>query len=180
MTSSAAGPYGFDHVSTPFGDATAVFSDDGLALFDLSEAGDASMPWVLDGISRRLGAVPDHEPGIADELAGLIDRYFEGEPVRFADHVVIDWRLTDGFHRNALQVVNDIEWGQTLSYGEVAVLAGHPGAARAVGTACRLTPLSLVVPVHRVIRSDGTVGQYGAHPERKQFLLDLERQAAAP
>ena len=45
-----------------------------------------------------------------------------------------------------------------MSYGEVAVLAGHPGAARAVGTACRLTPFSIIVPVHRVVRSDGTPG----------------------
>ncbi|WP_244632051.1 MULTISPECIES: methylated-DNA--[protein]-cysteine S-methyltransferase [unclassified Microbacterium] len=51
---------------------------------------------------------------------------------------------------------------------------GSPGAARAVGTACRLTPFSIVVPVHRVVRSDGSVGHYGAHPERKRFLLDLE------
>ena len=64
-------------------------------------------------------------------------------------------------------------------YGEVAVIAGSPGAARAVGTACRLTPLSVVVPVHRVIRSDGTPGHYGAYPERKRYLLDLERDASA-
>jgi methylated-DNA-[protein]-cysteine S-methyltransferase len=48
-----------------------------------------------------------------------------------------------------------------------------------VGTACRLTPFSVIVPVHRVIRSDGTPGHYGAHPQRKRFLLDLEREAAS-
>ncbi|MEJ1923140.1 MGMT family protein [Microbacterium sp. KHB019] len=86
-----------------------------------------------------------------------------------------DWRLVDGFHRTALQTIAAIPWGETMSYGEVAVVAGSPGAARAVGTACRITPFSIIVPVHRVVRSDGSPGQYGAYPEHKRYLLDLER-----
>lgn len=164
----------YDFAPTPFGDALAVFSDEGIVRFDLSESADPRVPWLLEGASRRLGSVPEPDPGAADELAHLLDAYFEGEPVRFSDHLRLDWRLAEGFHRAALQTINGIEWGQTLSYGEVAVLAGHPGAARAVGTACRLTPFSIIVPVHRVVRADGTPGPYGAHPERKRFLLDLE------
>ena len=90
-----------------------------------------------------------------------------------------DRRLVEGFPLAALQAVCEIPWGETMSYGEVAIVAGSRGAARAVGTACRVTPFSVVVPVHRVIRSDGTPGHYGAHPERKRFLLDLEREAAS-
>jgi len=168
-----------DFVPTPFGDALAVFSDDGIVSFDLSESADPSVPWLLEGISRRLGEVPDEAPGAGDEVAHLLDDYFEGAPIRFDDHVRFDWRLIDGFARAALQAVCDIPWGETMSYGEVAVIAGSPGAARAVGTACRLTPFSVIVPVHRVIRSDGSPGHYGAHPERKRFLLDLEREAAS-
>lgn len=166
----------YDFAPTPFGDALAVFSPDGLVAFDLSESLDPSVPWLLEEVSGRLRAVPEQEPGAADALTQLLDRYFEGEPIRFDEHVRLDWRLVDGFARAALQTICTIEWGETLSYGEVAVLAGHPGAARAVGTACRLTPFSIVVPVHRVVRSDGTAGHYGAHPERKRFLLDLEAQ----
>ena len=94
--------------------------------------------------------------------------------MRFDEQLAWDWRLADGFARAALQTIATIEWGETMSYGEVAARAGHPGAARAVGTACRNTPFSIIVPVHRVVRSDGSPGHYGAYPERKRFLLDLE------
>lgn len=164
----------YDFAPTPFGDALAVFSDDGIVRFDLSESEDPSVPWLLEGVSRQLHSVPKPDPGAADALAHLLAAYFEGTAVRFDEELVLDWRLSDGFARSALQTICTIPYGQTLSYGEVAVLAGHPGAARAVGTACRLTPFSIIVPVHRVVRSDGSPGHYGAHPERKRFLLDLE------
>lgn len=164
----------YDFAPTPFGDALAVFSDEGIVRFDLSESDDPSVPWLLENVSRQLHAVPDPDPGAADDLVALLDEYFDGEPVRFHEHLALDWRLSEGFSRTALQTITTIAWGETLSYGEVAALAGHPGAARAVGTACRLTPFSIIVPVHRVVRSDGTAGHYGAHPERKRFLLDLE------
>lgn len=169
----------YDFAPTPFGDALAVFSDVGVVGFDLSEADDPNVPWLLEGFSRRLQSVPDYAPGAADELAHLLAEYFDGAPVRFDEQIAFDWRLVDGFPRSALQAVCEIPWAETMSYGEVAVVAGSPGAARAVGSACRLTPFSVIVPVHRVIRSDGTPGHFGAHPERKRYLLDLERQAAA-
>lgn len=168
--------YRYDFAPTPFGDALAVFSDEGIVSFDLSETADPSVPWLLEGISSRLRAVPVPDPGAADELAHLLETYFDGERVRFDEHLHIDWSLMEGFALKALRTICTIDWGETLSYGEVAVLAGHPGAARAVGTACRLTPFSIIVPVHRVVRSDGTPGQYGAYPERKRYLLDLEAQ----
>lgn len=164
----------YDFAPTPFGDALAVFSDEGIVRFDLSESEDPQVPWLLEGVSRQLGSVPVPDPGAADELAHALAEYFDAVPLRFEERLRLDWRLVDGFARTALQTICDIEWGETMSYGEVAVLAGHPGAARAVGTACRLTPFSIIVPVHRVVRSDGSIGQYGAHPERKRFLLDLE------
>ncbi|MFJ4222591.1 methylated-DNA--[protein]-cysteine S-methyltransferase [Microbacterium sp. NPDC089695] len=164
----------YDFAPTPFGDALAVFSDQGIVRFDLSEADDPSVPWLLEGITQRLRSVPEPDPGAADELTALLDDYFDGSDVPFAERLEFDWRLTDGFTKRALEVITTIPWGQTMSYGEVAAQAGHPGAARAVGTACRNTPFSIIVPVHRVVRSDGSPGQYGAHPDRKRYLLDLE------
>ncbi|TFB15584.1 methylated-DNA--[protein]-cysteine S-methyltransferase [Microbacterium sp. 3H14] len=164
----------YDFAPTPFGDALAVFSDEGIVRFDLSESEDPHVPWLLEGVARQLHAVPEPDPGAADELAHLLAEYFDGTPVAFQERLRLDWRLTDGFARTALQTISGIAWGETMSYGDVAVMAGHPGAARAVGTACRLTPFSIIVPVHRVVRSDGSPGHYGAHPERKRFLLDLE------
>ncbi|QTV79984.1 methylated-DNA--[protein]-cysteine S-methyltransferase [Microbacterium sp. NIBRBAC000506063] len=170
--------YRYDFVPTPFGDALAVFSDDGIVRFDLSEAEDPTVPWLLESVALSLGAMPEPDAGAADELAHLVAEYFEGLPIDFREHVAFDWRLATGFSGDALRAIADIPFGETMSYGEVAIRAGRPRAARAVGTACRLTPFSVIVPVHRVVRSDGSVGQYGAYPERKRYLIDLEREAA--
>ncbi|MDR6868900.1 methylated-DNA-[protein]-cysteine S-methyltransferase [Microbacterium resistens] len=169
----------YDFIPTPLGETLAVFSEEGLVAFDLPDAAELTTPWLLEDVSRRLQAIPEFAPGAADELHSLLDAYFEGEPVRFDDEIRFDWRLAEGFTRDALQAICEIPWGETASYGEIAVHAGSPGAARAVGTACRVTPLSIVVPVHRVVRADGSIGQYGAHPEHKRFLIDLEAESAA-
>ena len=76
--------------------------------------------------------------------------------------VPLDFRLADGFRRSVLRHLPDIGYGQTASYAQVATAAGSPRAVRAVGTACARNPLPVVVPCHRVIRSDGSLGQYRA------------------
>jgi methylated-DNA-[protein]-cysteine S-methyltransferase len=68
----------------------------------------------------------------------------------------------------------DIGYGRTESYAQVAAAAGSPRAVRAVGTACASNPLPLVVPCHRVVRSDGSFGGYRGGPEAKRLLLTLE------
>ena len=67
-----------------------------------------------------------------------------------------------------------IGYGQTASYAAVAAAAGRPRAVRAVGTACATNPVPIVVPCHRVIRSDGSPGRYLGGPAAKQLLLGLE------
>ena len=62
----------------------------------------------------------------------------------------------------------------TASYAQVAALAGSPAAVRAVGTACATNPVPVIVPCHRVVRSDGTIGAYRGGPAAKRLLLDLE------
>ncbi|WP_345751921.1 methylated-DNA--[protein]-cysteine S-methyltransferase [Microbacterium rhizophilus] len=165
----------YDIAGTPIGLVTAVLSDDGLLALHVSDDSDR---WVLEMLAREHGVVPDRTPGAGDALFAQLDQYFDGE--RRAFDVAIDWSLTHGFARDALRAACDIPYGETASYGEVAVMAGRPRAARAVGTACRTTPFSLVVPVHRVVRADGTLGEYGSHPETKRFLVELERGAARP
>ena len=72
-----------------------------------------------------------------------------------------------------------IPYGETRSYGQLAVAVGRPGASRAVGLANGRNPISIVVPCHRVVGSDGKLTGYSGGPERKQFLLDLERSHLA-
>ncbi len=71
----------------------------------------------------------------------------------------------------------DIAYGTTASYAAIATAAGSPKAVRAVGTACATNPLPVVVPCHRVVRSDGTLGRYAGGAEAKRTLLTLEAGA---
>jgi methylated-DNA-[protein]-cysteine S-methyltransferase len=88
----------------------------------------------------------------------------------------IDWRFVrPGFPRRVLAACAAIPAGETRSYGELAREAGFPGAARAVGTVMATNPLPLIVPCHRVVRSDGSIGEYGAGgPQRKAAMLSAE------
>lgn len=89
--------------------------------------------------------------------------------------LAIDFSSGTPFQQRVWESLRKIPRGETRSYGEVAQAIGHPGAARAVGTACGLNPVSLLIPCHRVVASGGGLGGYGWGPERKQALLDLER-----
>ena len=75
--------------------------------------------------------------------------------------------------------MRDIPYGATVSYGELAAAIGQPSAARAVGLANGRNPISIIVPCHRVVGSDGSLTGYGGGLERKRYLLALEHQVAA-
>lgn len=111
-------------------------------------------------------------PARLDDVAHQLDEYF-GRRRRSFDFPV-DLQLAHGFRREVLDHLRAIPFGTTESYGLVAVATGHPRAVRAVGTACGRNPVPLVVPCHRVVRSDGTIGQYRGGVEAKRLLLALE------
>lgn len=160
--------------ATPVGDVLLALADERLALLRVLHR-DASS--AREQVARTLGTVPDDDPDAAAEVVSQLDEYFAGTRTSF--DVALEWGSTAGFTRAALEAAREIPYGETASYGEVAMMAGHPRAARAVGTACATTPFSIIVPVHRVVRSDGSIGEYGGHPEVKRFLLDLEQGAGA-
>ena len=89
----------------------------------------------------------------------------------------LDWRLSAGFRSTVLHHLPDIGYGHTASYAAVARLAGNPKAVRAVGSACATNPLPVVVPCHRVVRSDGSMGGYLGGLDAKRTLLTLEAAA---
>ena len=114
-------------------------------------------------------------PGRLDAVARQLDEYFDGR--RRAFDVAVDLQLATGFRRAVLQHLRDIPYGTTQTYTDVARAAGSPNAVRAAGSACATNPVPLVVPCHRVVRSDGTVGQYRGGREAKRLLLSLEAAA---
>jgi methylated-DNA-[protein]-cysteine S-methyltransferase len=101
--------------------------------------------------------------------------YFAGQRTTF--DLAIDRDALGGtpFQRRVWRELENIPYGVTISYGELAVRIGNPEAVRAVGLANGRNPLSIVVPCHRVIGANGTLTGYGGGLARKRWLLDLER-----
>lgn len=112
--------------------------------------------------------------GAARQLA----EYLRGERRSF--DLVLDLEGMPPFRRRVLEELGRIPYGETVSYGELAERCGRPGAARAVGNAVGRNPAPVVLPCHRVVRSDGSPGEYGGGRERKRRLLRLEGALPAP
>jgi methylated-DNA-[protein]-cysteine S-methyltransferase len=131
---------------------------------------------VLEGLAATLSPRILHAPRRLDAVAREIDEYFARRRTGF--DVPLDLSLTTGFRRSVLEHLRQIAYGHTRSYADVARTVGNPKAARAVGSACATNPLPVVIPCHRVVRGDGTLGGYVGGPAAKSALLDLETAAA--
>ncbi len=130
---------------------------------------------VLEGLARRVSPRILLAPARLDGIAREIEEYFAG--VRSTFHVPLDLQLARGFRRTVLARLPKIGYGKTASYAAVAKASGSPKAVRAVGSACANNPLPIVVPCHRVVRSNGAIGQYVGGVEAKEALLALEAAA---
>ncbi|HBF34102.1 TPA: cysteine methyltransferase [Candidatus Sumerlaeota bacterium] len=108
-------------------------------------------------------------------LMEQMQAYFEGRACDFT--VQTDWLTGTDFQRAIWRAAQQIEYGKTCGYGELAALAGHPGAARAVGGCMAANPTPLLVPCHRVVSASGKLVGFSATGgvETKQRLLELER-----
>lgn len=134
---------------------------------------DATLERLATTISPRVLEAPSRLDAAAQRLDDLIAgraRAFDGP---------LDLALARGFGRSVVERLREIPYGETRSYAEVAAAAGSPRAVRAVGTACRRNPLPIAIPCHRVVRSDGALGQYVGGIEAKRRLLDIEAARSA-
>ncbi|MET9262071.1 methylated-DNA--[protein]-cysteine S-methyltransferase [Amycolatopsis sp. NPDC004079] len=128
---------------------------------------------VLETLGEKLSPRILRAPKRLDEAAREIEEYFARNRRTF--DVPLDLSLSRGFRRLVQTHLPEIGYGETRSYRDMAELVGSPRAVRAVGTACATNPLPIVVPCHRVLRSDGTLGGYIGGTEAKTALLNLER-----
>lgn len=127
---------------------------------------------VLAELATRLSPRVLEAPARLDRAARELEEYLVGRRREF--DLPLDLALAHGFRRDVVEHLPRIPYGATASYGEVATMVGNPGAVRAVGTACARNPVPLVLPCHRVVRSDGSTGAYRGGPEAKVALLALE------
>jgi methylated-DNA-[protein]-cysteine S-methyltransferase len=128
---------------------------------------------------RPLGVQPDwiEAEDAFEEVRAQLGDYFAGRLTRFD----VPLRLEGTpFQREVWQGLLEIDYGETISYGELARRIGRPRAVRAVGLANGQNPIAVIVPCHRVIGADGTLTGYGGGLDRKRLLLDLEARLLAP
>ena len=156
-------------VDTPVGEMLVAATEVGVLRLAFAVEG---FDQVLDTLARKVSPRVLRAPARLDPVVRELEEYLAGRRTHF--DLPLDLALTSGFRREVVRHLPDIPYGQTASYTAVAALAGSPRAVRAVGTACATNPLPLVVPCHRVVRSDGGLGQYVGGADAKGWLLDLE------
>lgn len=151
---------------SPLGTYVLVSSQKGVVCVKPEDRAPAWLArWDREDIQLRDNGGHNHE------LASQLDAYFGGRLRQFG--VPLDLRGTP-FQRRVWELLRAIPYGDTRSYGQIAEAMGRPDAARAVGRAIGSNPVSIVVPCHRVIGSNGELTGYGGGLHRKEALLDLE------
>ena len=112
-------------------------------------------------------------------LQEQIASYFEGAHINFSPDIPVALDGFSAFFSSVLAACREIKFGQTISYSALAKRLGRPAASRAVGNALAKNPLPLIIPCHRIVRSDGTIGGFSAPGgiSLKKKMLELERQA---
>jgi methylated-DNA-[protein]-cysteine S-methyltransferase len=156
-------------LDSPLGSLLLAATDRGLVRVAFAGEGhDAVLQELADRVSPRVLRAPRRLDAAAREL----DEYFGH--ARSAFDLPLDLRLATGFRREVLEQLRGVAYGTTTSYAGLAARTHSPRAVRAVGTACATNPIPLVIPCHRVIRSDGTIGSYRGGAAAKQTLLALE------
>ncbi len=155
-------------LESQFGTLTLAASEAGLVRLALPTEPTGE---VIAELQTRYGEV--HEDASAlDPTRRTLDAYLSGRS-RSLD-VPVDWRIANGFTLSSLQRMAEIPYGTTVTYRELAARAGNERASRAAGAACATNPVAIVLPCHRVLRSDGGLGGYGGGLAMKDALLRLE------
>lgn len=126
----------------------------------------------VERLFDRYGDRPILRSDDLDDVRRAMDRYFAGKRLDF--DVRVDLSDVSGFSRKVLRETARIPVGKMLTYTEVAARAGNPRASRAAGNALHHNPVAIVVPCHRVLRSDGSLGGYGGGLHVKEWLLEHE------
>lgn len=156
-------------LDTPVGELLVVRGPEGLfrIAFDIEGLDD-----VLTGLARTVSPRIRELPGSLDGVARELEEYFAGARRTF--DLAVDPSVLTGFRGAVQSHLPRIGYGRTVSYKEVAEQLGRPGAVRAVGSACATNPVPIVLPCHRVVRSDGGLGGYRGGLAAKKVLLALE------
>lgn len=161
--------------STPPGWIAAAWSKAGLQALALPQPNPGEAMAALAGeLNKCLSSLP--EPSALESPAAILEeellRYFAGEKIAFS--AIVDFSGYTPFQKRILALVRAIPCGEVRTYGEVALQAGLPKGARAVGGVMRANRTPLVIPCHRVLAAGGKLGGFGGGLDMKRYLLKLE------
>jgi methylated-DNA-[protein]-cysteine S-methyltransferase len=159
---------GFDVVDSPIGPLFVAASDEGLAAISFESKPEEH----LERLASFAGPRVLRSPKSVDATRRELDEYFEGR--RRAFDLSLDLRGLPVFTLSVLRELAHVPYGETTTYGALAGKAGHPRAARAVGTVMNRNRIPIVLPCHRVVGADGSLVGYGGGLDRKVKLLELE------
>ncbi len=166
---------GYDVFDSPVGPLWVAIGPRGVVTIHY---GREPSEWELRRLVRLFG------PGIVPDgtrmssLCRELDQYFEGRRRTF--EVTVDLRGLTPFQERVLRATSRVGYGDLTTYADVARRAGNEKASRAAGQAVGSNPIPIVVPCHRVVASDGTLGGYGGGLDAKRRLLALERAEVPP
>ena len=154
----------------PIGNVLLAATNQGLAALDFGVTEEK----FISRIKGSLKSNPQHSPSKLTAIVKQVREYLLGERTEF--DLALDMRLMTDFQRTVLQATQAVPHGSVATYGEIAKRIGKPKAARAVGQALGRNPIPLVIPCHRVLASDGSLGGYsgGGGLATKRQLLQLE------
>ncbi len=156
---------------TPVGTLGLAAGPQGLNRLSFVRGEDAFVADLLDAFGER----PVVRSDTLDRVRRALDRYFAGKRLTF-DEIRVDLSEVSAFDRRVLGATARIPPGRVATYTEVARRAGNPRASRAAGNALHRNPVAIIVPCHRVLRSDGSLGGYGGGLHVKEWLLEHERR----
>ncbi len=159
----------YRYVDSPFGDLLVAATDVGIVRVAFESEGHSD---VLAELARKVSPRILESTLRTETAARQLGEYFAG--ARRSFDLPVDLRLVSGFRRDVVSQLADIGFGTTTSYAHLAERVGNPRAVRAVGSACANNPVPIIVPCHRVVRSDGSIGNYLGGSDTKRSLLDLE------
>jgi len=154
-------------INSPLGELTLCANDDQLCAVLWPEQ-------ALSHQAKSFEVAPNHANAVLDAAAEQLDAYFAGNRLRFSLPLAAAGTV---FQQQVWSALRATEYGETLSYGELAERLGRPQAGRAVGRAVGSNLLAMVIPCHRIVGKNGQLTGFAGGLERKRWLLTLESQA---
>lgn len=157
-------------IESPLGKIMVMASDKELYFLEFMES--RGFERRRERFKKKIGAtVEKGSNAIVTSITNELNQYFEGKLKEFKTPLM---QLGTFFQKQVWNRLSQTTWGETLSYSDLALAVGNPLACRAVANANGANHIAIVVPCHRIIQANGTLGGYGGGLDRKRWLLDLE------